>query len=136
MALDAFLIVDGFAWEPTAHGGIAVQSWSWGLTNSGAASGPGEVVQEFTIQSDVNLHSAAVVQLLQNQQSHPAQLLVYTNNNEPFGSAPPLKFTFAGIQITSYQVGGVAADPYQEQITFSFSSVQMQAHGNTTTIQG
>jgi hypothetical protein len=129
MALDAFLIIDGIVGEPAAHGGIAVQAWSFGETNSGDVTGPGLVVQTVTIQSDVGVHSVPVVQLLQTQVSKPGYLDVFTNNNESFTTVPPLKFVFTGILFTSYQVGGVGTDPYQEQITFSFSSVSMQAHG-------
>jgi type VI secretion system secreted protein Hcp len=134
MAVDMFLKIDGIDGGSRDHkhkGEIELLSYSWGLSQSGGATGGGGgagkvVVQDFSIVKQLD---AASPQLMEKccQGEHIASVqvtLVNKGTREEF-----YKIKLNDCIISSYQTGGAdsgGAGP-MDQVSFNFGSVDLQA---------
>ena len=134
MAVDAFLKIDGIEGESPddKHGKeIEVQSYSWGLSNSGnAASGGGAgtgkaSLQDFHFTMTTGKSAPKLFAACVTGTHIPSAVLTVRKSGG--GSDPGqefLIFTFTDILISSYQLGG-GGDVPQDSCSFNYAKVQM-----------
>lgn len=132
MAVDMFLMLDGIKGESNDDkhkGEIDIQSFSWGLSQSGSGhsstgQGTGKVdVSDISIMKNVDLASPTL-QLACANGKHIAKgkLTVRKAGENPLDY---LTFDFEGIFISSYQISGSSETP-SETISLNFTKVKSE----------
>ena len=130
-AVDYFLKIDGIDGESTADGHrneIAIESWSWGVsqatvTGGGARSGkPCTTAMNFSKTID-----KATPQLMANAVSGmvmPRAILIGRKAGE--GQQDFLKYELKNVYVTSYQTGGGGSAVPVDQFSLNFSSLTVE----------
>ena len=132
MAVDMFIKIDGIDGESTAHkhkGEIEAFSFSWGLTNTGHASGGGGGAGKVNVQdlSFIAAVSSASPKLMEacctGQHIRDVTLTFATRETKQ----EYLKIKLSDCLISSYQTGAGGGSVPTDQVSFNFSSVDIQA---------
>jgi type VI secretion system secreted protein Hcp len=134
MAVDMFIkigSIEGESQDKAHKGEIDVQSWSWGMSNSGSAhvgggAGTGKVnVQDLSFTKYID-KSSTTLQLACCKGTHydTATLVVRKAGDKPLEY---LKITMKEVIITSVSTGGSGGeDRLNEDVTLNFASVKVE----------
>jgi len=133
-AVDYFLKVDGIDGESTHEGYpgfIEIDSFSWGLTNLGAASSGGAVtgkpsIQDFHFAAQISKASPKLFEACATGQHFPSALLVAVRTGGE--EQQFLNITLSDAFISSYQTGGSQGGDIVPTDTFSinFSEIEYE----------
>lgn len=131
-AVDYFLKIDGIEGEAidAGHKGeIVIESWSWGVSQSSAASGGGSRAGKpctspihFTKRVD-----KATPPLMANAVSGMVvarAILIGRKSGE--GQRDFLKYELKNVYVTSYQTGGASASDPIDQFSLNFSTLTVE----------
>lgn len=129
-AVDYFLKIDGIDGESTDirhKGEIEIESWSWGVSQSTAASGGGARAGKPCVapMSFSKLVDKATPLLMANAASGmviPRAILVGRKAGSE-GPAEYLKYDLKNVYVTSYQSGGSSSSTPSDQFSLNFSSL-------------
>ncbi len=139
MAVDAFLKIDGIAGD--AKGGLVqLESFSWGLSNSGIPScsatgggGAGKVsVQDFSFTTPLGSQSPKLFVAAATGRHIPSAQLTLTENSQP------IAVTFFDVFVSNYKEDqgfsgrGQSSGPL-EYVSFNFLKIEIQAGGVSET---
>ena len=136
MAFSGFLKLDGITGDATAPGyakWLQLNSWSWGAARG--AVGTPLSVQSFSFTSRVGAHSAKLLETLAGGKPVAKGTLAVTNNSATKElPAVQVKMDFTEVFLTVYDIGEDSAGPSEEQVSFSFRTVEMITGNNTATV--
>jgi type VI secretion system secreted protein Hcp len=132
--VDYFLKIDGVDAESAdkAHKGeIALESFSWGQSNSGTAGhggggGAGKVnAQDFSFVKKIDKSSPVLMIACATGKHYPKAVLSARKAGD--GQQDYLKITMEDVLVSSYQTGGAAASDIvpMDQITLNFAKLEM-----------
>ena len=132
MAVDMFLKLDGIKGESKDHkhaGEIHIESFSWGLSQTGAhatggGGGAGKVsVHDISITKFVDKSSCALMLACCNGKHIPSGLITVRKAGEK--PLEYLKIKLTDILISGYQTAGHGSDLLTENFTINFAKVQI-----------
>ena len=130
MAYDAFLKIDGIDGESqdkVHKGEIEIDSFSWGVTNTGSISGGGgggagkAVAQDFHFTSGLSKASPILMLACATGRHSQSATLTLRKNNVEF-----LKIKLTDVLVSSYQTGGSShgdGDAPEDQFSLSFVKI-------------
>jgi type VI secretion system secreted protein Hcp len=134
MAVDMFLKLEGVQGESTSDkhkGEIEIMSFSWGMNQSTAqagGAGAGKVsVQDFSFVKQLDTASPQLIELACRGQHVGEALLTLTKTGSKEQQQEYLKIKLTDILISSYQTGGTNSSIPSEQVSFNYSSIEVQA---------
>lgn len=161
MALDAFLKLDGITGESIVRGHVGeieLDSFSFGLTNTGHEDDGGErraVFQDFHFTSKVGKHSPQLFLACAKGGVIRSGVLTLgsvksgQDKGPPPGLVPALTIAFDNVSITEYKVmdiaslkledavspeGGLITSGPEDSASFSFSRVEVSSGGAAATV--
>ena len=122
-ALDLVLNIPGIPGDSTIPGyenQIKVLAWSWGASNSGTCSGPGQInVQDLALTKYFDLASTPLVAALKNGTVLTSATLTILTAGTGERSET---IAMSNVKISSYSSGGSGGeDRLTENVTFGFS---------------
>jgi len=133
MAVDMFIKIDGVDGESVDKkhkGEIEAFSFSWGLTNAGSHSGGGGggagkvTVQDLTFVAPVSSSSPVLMKKCCTGEHIPNVTLTFATRET---KQEYLKIKLTDCIISSYQTGAGGGSVPTDQVSFNFSSVDIQA---------
>ena len=136
MAVDMFLKLDGVQGESqdSKHKGeIEIMSFSWGVSQSGAAAhgaggGAGKVnVQDFSIVKLLDTASPELMEKVCRGEHIGSALLTLRKAGDGKDQQEYLKIKLTDVLVSSYQTGGGNGGVPAEQVSFSFQNVEVSA---------
>jgi type VI secretion system secreted protein Hcp len=131
MASDLFLKLDGIPGESTDDkhkGEIEIESFSWGLTNTGAAAGGGGVggkaqFEDLVLVAGTSAASPVLfVSAASGKHLKEAHLTVRKAGDKPFDF---YKVTLEDVLITSYRTAGGEGDGPVDQFSLNFAKIDV-----------
>jgi type VI secretion system secreted protein Hcp len=133
MAFDYFLRIDGIPGEsPDAKhkGEIAVQSFSWGETQSapvggGGGGGAGKVAMG-PLHVSAHTSKASPPLLLACASGPDLKSAVLTGRKSGKAQLEFLTFSLSDVTVAGYEVGGTTADAPLDSISLAFGQIQVE----------
>ena len=134
-AFDYFLKIDGVEGESTQtghKGEIDVESWSWGESHAGSTGAGGGggaagrvTMNDFGFTMSLNKASPKLFLACAEGNHIKAGWLAARRGG---GKAADyfLKWTFSDLLVSSYQTGASAGDVPHDQVSFSFSKIEVE----------
>jgi type VI secretion system secreted protein Hcp len=131
-AVDYFLKIDGIDGESTAVGHrneIAIESWSWGVSQTSSASGGGARTGKPCTApvTFTKLMDKASPQLMANAVAGMAiPRAILTGRKAGEGQQDFLKYELKNVYVTSYQTGGSSSSAPVDQFSLNFASLTVE----------
>lgn len=122
--------IDGESVDSKHKGEIDILSFSWGVSNSGAAGHGGAsagkvALNDFSIVKSLDKASPQLIEKIwQGEQLGSGLLTLRKAGDKP---VEYLKIKFSDVLISGYQTGGSGQSEPVEQVSFAFQSVEVSA---------
>jgi type VI secretion system secreted protein Hcp len=138
MPVDYFLKIDGISGDSTDakhKDEIQLESFTWGETNSttgggGGGGGAGKVrMQDFSFTMRVNKASPQLMRACADGQR--LKSATFTARRAGKGQQDFLVITLTDVAVTSYQSGGITDTLPLDQVSLSFSKIQVEFRPDT-----